>query len=142
MSLQIFCVGKLKDSWLEEGCHEYLTRIKKKYRIEVHEITSEEEVISKWLKPRRELWVLDEKGKLFDTKEFSTKLASCMQQSAQGVGFLIGGANGTSTQVKQKASQLWSISPLTFPHRIVRLLLLEQLYRAFSYLNNEPYHRE
>ena len=84
--------------------------------------------------------VLDETGKLVTTLQLSQRL-STWRDSGRDVALIIGGADGTSAALKKSADWLWSLSPLTLPHGLVRVVLAEQLYRAWSVLGNHPYHR-
>lgn len=85
--------------------------------------------------------LLDEKGKQFTSKQFAKYIDVKRAQHAD-ISFLIGGAYGFSEKMRQKNKEIISLSPLTFPHHLARLLFLEQLYRAFTINNNEPYHNE
>jgi 23S rRNA (pseudouridine1915-N3)-methyltransferase len=85
--------------------------------------------------------VLDERGSLVDTKALSKRMEQWLQ-SGRDVVFIVGGADGLATEIKQQADWMWSLTPLTLPHPMVRIILAEQLYRAYSLLNNHPYHRE
>ena len=84
--------------------------------------------------------VLDETGKAVTTQQLAQRLAR-WRDDARDVAFVIGGADGTAARLKSGADWLWSLSPLTLPHGLVRVILAEQLYRAVSILNNHPYHR-
>jgi 23S rRNA (pseudouridine1915-N3)-methyltransferase len=86
--------------------------------------------------------LLDERGKEFRTVDFADWLEKSMMLSRKRIAFVIGGAWGFSEEVCERADLLISLSKMTFPHQLVRLLFLEQLYRAFSVLRNEPYHHE
>jgi 23S rRNA (pseudouridine1915-N3)-methyltransferase len=81
---------------------------------------------------------LDEKGEMQNTSTFAKKLEAV----GRDIIFLIGAADGLDPKVREKTDALWSLSPLTFPHMMVRVILIEQLYRASSLLKNHPYHRE
>lgn len=85
--------------------------------------------------------VLDERGEELTTRELSGRMAA-WRQSGRDVGFIIGGADGTAAALRSEADLLWSLSALTLPHQLVRILLAEQLYRAASLLGGHPYHRE
>ena len=85
--------------------------------------------------------VLDERGTGLTTRELSARMEA-WRQSGRDVGFIIGGADGTAPALRSEADFLWSLSTLTLPHRLVRILLAEQLYRAASMLGGHPYHRE
>lgn len=89
---------------------------------------------------RAKLWVLDVKGKMLSTEDLADKLADAMQLG-DDIAIVIGGADGVSPEVLAKADMKWSMSALTLPHPLVRVVLMEQLYRAMSINNNHPYHR-
>lgn len=84
---------------------------------------------------------LDERGSAFPTTELARRLAR-WRQTGQDIAFIIGGADGLAASVKKSSNAVWSLSPLTLPHGLARVLLAEQLYRAASILHNHPYHRE
>lgn len=102
----------------------------------------EAELILKRLQPGQQLIVLDERGKQLTSPQWAQQLQQFMNQSTRSLVFLIGGAYGVADSVQQKANQTWSLGPLVFPHQLVRLVLAEQLYRAFSILQGSPYHHE
>jgi len=83
---------------------------------------------------------LDNRGKSWSTEQVATQLAS-WQELGKSLVFLIGGADGLHPRCRDRADQMWSLSQLTFPHPLVRVVLVEQLYRAQSLLDNHPYHR-
>lgn len=84
---------------------------------------------------------LDERGTLWTTRQLSGKLAGWLQ-GGQDVALLVGGADGLSPVCRDSAQELWSLSPLTLPHALVRIVVAEQIYRAWSLLRGHPYHRE
>lgn len=84
--------------------------------------------------------VLDERGAAWDTRQLATQLAN-WRQAGRSVALVIGGPEGLDSAVKTQADTLWSLSPLTLPHPLVRIMVAEQLYRAWSILHNHPYHR-
>ena len=84
--------------------------------------------------------VLDEKGRQFDSLSLA-KMIAAWQQQGRKITFVIGGADGLHDNLKKSADLVWSLSPLTMPHALVRVVLAEQVYRAWSILNNHPYHR-
>ena len=88
------------------------------------------------------LVVLDEKGKQIDSTKLSSFIQARANDSVKQLVFLIGGAFGVDQQILSRANYTWSLSPLTFPHQLVRLILAEQLYRACTILRNEKYHHE
>lgn len=85
--------------------------------------------------------VLDERGTNFSTRQLAQHIAR-WRETGRDVAFIIGGADGTAAPLREEADLLWSISSLTLPHGLARIVLAEQLYRAVSILNNHPYHRE
>ena len=85
--------------------------------------------------------VLDERGTLFSTMDLARRIAR-WREAGRDVAFIVGGADGLAESVKKAAHLVWSLSPLTLPHGLARVVLAEQLYRADSILHNHPYHRE
>lgn len=100
----------------------------------------EEELILKRLQPQHYLIVLDERGKQLSSVQWSQQFQQLMNMGTKTLVILIGGAYGVTDAVRAKARQVWSLSALVFPHQLVRLIVAEQVYRAFSILNNSPYH--
>jgi len=100
----------------------------------------EEELILKKLQPNHYLVLLDERGKMLNSIQWSQQFQQCMNQGVKTLVILIGGAYGVTDKVKKRADQCWSLSHLVFPHQLVRLIVAEQVYRTFSILNNSPYH--
>ena len=86
------------------------------------------------------LIALDEHGKLQSTQSVADKFQQ-LKESSQSLALVIGGADGLSDQVLEQCIEKWSLSKMTFPHAMVRVIVAEQIYRAFSLLNNHPYHR-
>ncbi len=156
MKISIWCIGKTKDNYIQEGISVLLTKSKRYWDISWEEIEgikykskdvpsfiqqAEEEVILKKLRPKSTLLLLDENGKRLDSTGFAKELQSFQdQQGIQDLVFVIGGAYGFSPEIKQKATILWSLSPLTFTHQMVRLVVLEQLFRSGTILRGEDYH--
>ena len=141
--------------WVEAACCEYLKRMPREASIEIIEIKPDKRASGKNSEVVQEaeakrileaagrdyLVVLDEHGQEVTT----TQLAEHMQSwlgNGRDVALVIGGADGLHTSLKQKADWLWSLSKLTLPHGMVRVVLAEQLYRAWSVINHHPYHRE
>lgn len=154
MKLSLWTIGKAHDATVREGVIEFTTRVSRYFQIEwkifpvpKHNTPeqlkkAEAELILNALEPDDYLVLLDEKGKSLT----SIELANFIQQRANDSGraqrliFLIGGAYGVDQSIFQKAKQTWSLSALTFPHQLVRLILVEQIYRACTILRNEKYH--
>ena len=156
MKLTIVCVGHRMPAWIQEGFNEYAKRMPPEARIDVVELKPEErgagrstdkakaaegERILESIPEGAAVIALDERGKAVTTQGLSVMLAGWMRDGSHPV-FVIGGADGLSDDVKKRADKLVSLSALTLPHALVRVLLAEQLYRAWSILARHPYHRE
>ena len=158
MNVNVVCIGSLKESYLKEAEKEYLKRLKKYGKFNVFEIKESklpklasnkdidnvlEDEASKILPYLDNAFViaLAIEGKMFSSESITEKLSSLQIYGDSKVVVVIGGSHGLSTSVKQKANLLWSFSELTFPHQLMRVVLLEQLYRSMKILNNEPYHK-
>lgn len=157
MKISLWSIGKANDSYVKEGIDEFTKRISKYYPVEWNIIPvpknagllseadlkkKEAEIILQWLKPDDYLMVLDERGKLITSEGLAELIQIRSNESTKNMVFLIGGAFGLDEQILQKAKYKWSLSPLTFPHQLVRLILAEQIYRACSILRNEKYHHK
>ena len=140
MKLTVLAVGRLKDAWLEDGAAEYEKRVRARLPLEIIEAKDERGLIGK-VPPRSELWVLDEGGQQLSSEELARAIGDRMQRGEQGIAFAIGGADGHSEAFLKQARFRWSLGKLTLPHRLVRVILLEQLYRALAIVRGEPYHR-
>lgn len=140
MRLTVLAIGRLKDAWLVEGAAEYEKRVRARLPLEIVEVKDEAELIRR-LPARAELWVLDERGQQLSSAELAQALATRMQAGEAGVALAIGGADGHSEALRQRARVRWSLGRLTLPHRLVRVIVLEQLYRALAIVRGEPYHR-
>ena len=138
---KIIAVGKIKKKWIQSGIEMYLNRLPGLKVIEIKDSTKtkEEYSIKEILKKNEALITLNEKGHSFTSIQLAKKL---LNSPNQNITFLIGGATGISPSINSSASWQLSLSPLTFPHEIARLLLLEQLYRANTIAQGGPYHKE
>ena len=138
---KIIAVGKIKKKWIQSGIEMYLNRLPGLKVIEIKDSTKtkEEYSIKEILKRNEALITLNEKGHSFTSIQLAKKL---LNSPNQNITFLIGGATGISPSINSSASWQLSLSPLTFPHEIARLLLLEQLYRANTIAQGGPYHKE
>ena len=156
MRITILSVGHRMPAWIQDGFHEYARRMPPEVRVELTEVKPEErgpgrstdkakalegERILAALPQGASLLALDERGKSVSTQGLSVMLAEWMRDASHPA-FAIGGADGLSDEVKARADKLVSLSALTLPHGLVRVLLAEQLYRAWSLLARHPYHRE
>jgi 23S rRNA (pseudouridine1915-N3)-methyltransferase len=157
MKLSLWTLGKNHDSYIKEGVEDFTKRLSKYFPVEWHIIPvpknaglmseidlkkKEGEMILQLLKPDDYLIALDERGKEFTSEGLSVLLQQRATESTKNVVFLIGGAFGIDNNVLQRAKVKWSLSQLTFPHQLVRLILAEQLYRACTILRNEKYHHK
>ena len=138
---KIIAIGKIKKKWIQDGIDMYLKRLP---GLEVKEIkdssqTKEEHMIKEIINKNEILVTLNENGQSFTSKQLATKL---LNSHNQNIIFVIGGASGLSASLNNFASWQLSLSPLTFPHEIARLLLIEQLYRAKTITQGGPYHKE
>jgi 23S rRNA (pseudouridine1915-N3)-methyltransferase len=147
MRVTILAIGHKMPSWIEEGFREYTRRMPPEARVELVELKpgkdrdDEGRKLLDALPPGATLLALDERGKSVTTQGLSVMLSDWMRD-AMNPAFVIGGADGLSGEVKERASKLISLSALTLPHQLVRVVLAEQLYRAWSILARHPYHRE
>ena len=138
---KIIAIGKIKKIWIQEGIEIYLKRLPGLEVIEIKDNTQikEENTIKEIIKKNETLVTLNENGQSFTSKQLATKL---LNSHNQNITFVIGGASGLSSSLSSSASWQLSLSPLTFPHEIARLLLIEQLYRAKSITQGGPYHKQ
>ena len=156
MKLLVVAVGKKMPDWVTTGFNEYSKRMPREARLELVEIKPEPRTSGKNVAqimeaeaqrilaamPQRALRVvLDEHGAQLSTRQMSQQLQTWMG-SGQDVAFIIGGADGLHALVKSSTKQILAMSTMTLPHGLVRILLAEQLYRAYSLLHNHPYHRQ
>jgi 23S rRNA (pseudouridine1915-N3)-methyltransferase len=144
--VRIVAVGTRMPAWVTTAYDDYTRRLRTALRIDLEELPvgrGKVEEEKRFLERLKDDYVvaLDEHGKLQTTVELSKWLNERIQD-ARDLAFLIGGPDGLGPQVLLRAQLRWSLSPLTFPHAMVRVLLAEQLYRAHSVLHNHPYHRE
>jgi 23S rRNA (pseudouridine1915-N3)-methyltransferase len=138
-------VGKEKSGLFEPGVKEYASRLAHYTKFELLELPASDKkkegaLILKSVKPREQLVALDERGKQLTTEAFAHLLERALNRS-QDLAFVVGGDDGLSDEVKKTASFVLSLSSMTLPHRLARLVLVEQIYRAFTLLRGEPYHR-
>lgn len=155
MKLRIISVGHRMPDWVELGCAEYLKRMPREMPVEIIEIKPDKRASGKNAVQVQEaeskriieaagrdyLIALDEHGQEVATLQLAERMKNWLG-GGRDVSLVIGGADGLHTDVKTRAGWLWSLSKLTLPHGMVRVLLAEQLYRAHSVINNHPYHRE
>lgn len=155
MKIAIWTVGKTHESYIREGVDEFSARTSRYFPMEWKIIPppkqaaslsedqlkkAEGNIILQALDKDDQLVVLDERGKMLDSIQFADLLQFKANESVKQLIFLIGGAYGVDKALLQRAQFTWSLSALTFPHQLVRLILAEQLYRACTILRNEKYH--
>jgi len=157
MKLKLLAVGKIKREAFQNLADEYERRIRHFHPLEVIEIPDEKVNdradipkilekealrVEKQLKRDAYLIVLDEKGEQWSSVDLAWELGRLFQEPVSEIAFLIGGAFGIADSLKQQAKVRLSLSKLTLPHQLARVLTLEQLYRALTILKNVPYHHE
>lgn len=155
MKLRLLAVGTKMPAWVEQGYQEYAKRLPSDCALELVEInpghraknTSKEkamqqeaEALKKAIRPQDHVVALDVKGKPWSTEQLAENLSNWRMQGGD-VALLIGGPDGMTQDVLSLAKQRWSLSNLTLPHPLVRVLMAEQLYRAWSILQGHPYHK-
>ena len=157
MKINIITVGKIKEKYLKDAIDEYKKRLSKFCSLNIIEVNEsvakvendsnikkslEEEAQSIISKIRSEyVIVLDIDGKEFSTIEVSEKIKEITLKGVSEISFIIGGSYGLDNSIKKRADFRLSFSKLTFPHQLFRVILLEQIYRVFKIINNEPYHK-
>lgn len=152
MKINIVAVGKIKEKFITDGIMEYTKRISGYSNINIIEVPEETSLLNVESKSEKEgnrllekskgfLIGLDSKGLQLDSVELSKLIHSNMVNGVSEMTFIIGGSNGLSNAVRQKCNILLSFGKMTFPHQLFRLVLCEQIYRAFTIINNTPYHK-
>ncbi|NLL44088.1 MAG: 23S rRNA (pseudouridine(1915)-N(3))-methyltransferase RlmH [Mollicutes bacterium] len=150
--IKIICVGKIKENYLKEAINDYLKRLSKYTKIEIIEIEEqnnktseisllkEKEIINKHLSDKDYIVCLDIDGKQVSSIELAKNLEKWLVDKPNII-FIIGSSNGLHKDLKKQCHFRLSFSKLTFPHQLFRLILLEQIYRAFKINKNETYHK-
>jgi 23S rRNA (pseudouridine1915-N3)-methyltransferase len=158
MTYKLFVFGKLKEAYLNDAVKDYVERLKHYRSLEIIELKDEKEPKNPSLKDIEGLkekeaetffkqykegpiFLWDETGKKMNSIQFSEWLSSQEVSQSKDFNFVIGGSNGHSKKLKEHANTLLSLSDLTFPHGVARLIILEQFYRAFKIQRNETYHK-
>lgn len=157
MKISLFVVGKTNHNYLSPGIDDYTKRINHYIPFNIQYIADAKNTknISQAQQKRAEgqnllnafdksdyVVLLDERGKEFTSKDFSSFIEKKMQTVAKRLVFVVGGPYGFSEDVYQRANEKISLSKMTFPHDLIRLIFTEQLYRSFTIMNNEPYHHD
>ncbi len=141
--------------WVQDGYQEYARRLPSECALKLHEISAkhrgknadiaritrdEGQAMLNTIPKSSRVIALEVKGKNWSTEDLSSQLSNWMSEG-RDVSLLVGGPEGLAPECRQRADQLWSLSPLTLPHPLVRVVVAEQLYRAWTILHNHPYHR-
>lgn len=150
--IKIITVGALKEKYLKDAIEEYQKRLRKYTELELIEVKDEGllppmqamekegEKIKKHISEKDYIITLEIEGKQFTSEEFSKKIED-IQMINSNITFIIGGSYGIGRSIKERAKLHLSFSKMTFPHQLFRVLLLEQIYRAYKIINNESYHK-
>lgn len=159
MKITILSVGKIKEKYFSDGIKEYLKRMTPYAKMDIQEVPDEPcpenapiaieeqvkqreaERLLKKLRPGTYLIVLDPRGKMHTSEEMAAKLQELALSGRSDITLIIGGSLGLAPSITQQADMLLSLSKLTFPHQLVRLMLMEQIYRWYRIMRNEPYHK-
>ena len=154
MRLKLLWVGKTQESWVRTGIEEYAGRVRRYAPLEIQEAREEKgaqaaamrerecERLAKLLPKGGKLVLLDERGEQMSSTEFASFLSKNRDQGTQDLVFAIGGAYGFTDAFRKEAFKAISLSKMTLTHQMVRVFLLEQIYRGFTIINGEPYHHE
>jgi 23S rRNA (pseudouridine1915-N3)-methyltransferase len=155
MRINLITIGKKMPNWINLGIEHYQKQLPSYYNFKITSLDSqsrksssaensknlESKLLLEAASESTLLIAFDELGKQQTSKQISKSIES-WQLEGESVALIIGGVDGLSSEVKQKCHQLWGLSNLTMTHSMARLLVVEQLYRGYSLLNNHPYHRE
>ena len=159
MKVNIVAVGKIKEKYLKDAIAEYSKRLSKYCKLEIVEVADEKtpdnaseivedairakeaERILKYVKDDAFVLTLEINGKQLSSEELADKIHKLGVQGTSHIIFIIGGSIGLGQEVLQKSNYALSFSKMTFPHQLMRVVLLEQIYRAYRILNGEPYHK-
>ena len=157
MKIVLLVIGKTNQQYLIEGILKYQKRLQHYAKFEIIELQNiknskkitkkelakmEGKLILNKLEISDYIILLDDKGKDFSSLQFSEKLTSLMHTGKKRLVFIVGGAYGVSNDIFSRCNERLSLSRMTFSHQMVRLFFVEQIYRAFTILNNEPYHHK
>ena len=159
MNITVLCVGKVKESFMREAIDEYSKRLSRYVKLQIVEVSDEktpenaseaensriistegERILSK-IKDSDYVCALAINGRMYTSEEFSSYLDLAQIKSKGNLVFIIGGSLGLSQAVLKRANDSISFSKMTFPHQLMRVILLEQIYRAYRIMNKEPYHK-
>ncbi|MDD5041443.1 MAG: 23S rRNA (pseudouridine(1915)-N(3))-methyltransferase RlmH [Candidatus Peribacteraceae bacterium] len=148
----LLCVGSLKFPWVRQGCEEFIGRLRHAFTLDVMEVSASKQtdpakqqaeestrLLAALEKREGEVWVLDERGKAMTSVEFSVAIGKA-RDAGLSIIFVLGGAYGLTDAVRTRADRILTLSDMTFPHELCRLVFLEQLYRASEILKGSGYH--
>lgn len=150
--IKIICVGKIKEKFFKEAIEEYTKRLSKYTKLQIIEVEDvnlpneslikqkEKELIEKNINEKDYVITLEIEGNELNSIELSKKIQE-LEQTNPNITFIIGGSYGLDEKIKQRSNYKLSFSKLTFPHQLFRVILLEQIYRAYKIKNNESYHK-
>lgn len=150
--IKIICVGKIKEKFYKEAIEEYTKRLSKYTKLQIIEVEDvnlpnepqikqkEKELIEKNINEKDYVITLEIEGKELNSIELSKKIQE-LEQTNPNITFIIGGSYGLDDKIKERSNFKLSFSKLTFPHQLFRVILLEQIYRAYKIKNNESYHK-
>ncbi|MCR4788380.1 MAG: 23S rRNA (pseudouridine(1915)-N(3))-methyltransferase RlmH [Lachnospiraceae bacterium] len=159
MNIKIISVGKIKESFYRDAVSEYIKRLSRYCKTSVVEVDDEKtpdnasdhqvelildkegERIAKYIGEDDHVIALAIEGEMFDSVSFAKNIDRLGISGKSNIVFVIGGSLGLSEGIKRRADRLLSFSKMTFPHQLMRVILLEQIYRAYRIINNEPYHK-
>ena len=142
MKIKLIVHGRLKEKYFQAAEAEYLKRLKAYCNFEIIETKSEAKLLAA-LPSNAQIYAFDERGEHFSSREFAAILNDeALHGGGAPVVFLVGGADGHSEQTRKRAKKLLAFGKATIAHRLVRLLIVEQIYRGFRIIRGEPYHRD
>lgn len=151
MKIDLLCMGRLKRGPQQDLLQDYIRRLT--WPVTIHEYESkktdaglrqmdEDAQIRRWLSSQATLWVLDERGQSLASTDLAHKIGDLQQTGKPHLQIVIGGADGLLPAMRQQANLLLSFGRMTWPHQLVRVMVVEQLYRSQQILANHPYHRD
>ena len=159
MNIEILCVGRLREKFYQDAAEEYLKRLSRYAKVRVLEVEEakkgekispageeiirgrEAEKLLKLVRPGAYVVTLEISGKELSSEELAREISRLMVGGTDTVQFVIGGAIGLGKEIIRRADYHLSFSRMTFPHQLMRVILLEQVYRSFRIINSEPYHK-
>ncbi len=159
MKITVITVGKIKEKYLKDAIAEYSKRLSKYCKLEMIEVSDEKtpdsasevvemqirdkegERILKYIKDAMYVITLEITGKMLTSEELAEKIENLSVQGKSNIAFIIGGSIGLGNKVLERSDYALSFSKMTFPHQLMRVILLEQIYRSYRIINGEPYHK-